>query len=308
MIISRRLRYLFVLCILAIAAPPHVYALDPVPRQWSHLPLDTNFFGMAYAYTEADIGLDPVLRTEDVEMELDTWGVKYIRSFEAFGKSARVDLTQAYQEAEWTGLLDGAPAAVSRHGPSDTFVRIAINLYVAPPLGGKEYAQYRQNAGSETIVGAALAVRLPTGDYKKDKLLNLGQNRFVLRPQLGLMHTWGQWSIDMTGEVAFYGDNDEFFNGNKREQDPMLLVYGSLIHTFRPGHWLGASFGFDSGGEGTINGVEKNDHRKDLGAALSYAYPVTRTSSIVTRYLRTETQEDIGNDSDTLSVNFSLAW
>jgi hypothetical protein len=41
------------------------------PRRWSHLPIDTNYFGAGYAYTEADIGFDPVLTLENVEMELE---------------------------------------------------------------------------------------------------------------------------------------------------------------------------------------------------------------------------------------------
>lgn len=30
-------------------------AQDIEPRRWSHLPLDTNFLGVAYAYTTGDI-------------------------------------------------------------------------------------------------------------------------------------------------------------------------------------------------------------------------------------------------------------
>jgi hypothetical protein len=54
-----------------------------------------------------------------------------------------------------------------------------MNLYGAPPLSGKDYAAYRAKMDVETIVGAGLAVRLPTGQYMDDKLINLGENRFV---------------------------------------------------------------------------------------------------------------------------------
>ncbi|TNF35621.1 MAG: transporter, partial [Gammaproteobacteria bacterium] len=37
-------------------------ALEPDPRRWSHLPMDTHFGGIAYAHTTADIALDPVLQ------------------------------------------------------------------------------------------------------------------------------------------------------------------------------------------------------------------------------------------------------
>ena len=73
------------------------------PRRWSHLPINTNFFGIAYAYTDADIGFDPVIKLEDVTMELDTWAAKYIRTFALFDKTARIDLLQAYQKGHWSG-------------------------------------------------------------------------------------------------------------------------------------------------------------------------------------------------------------
>ncbi len=62
------------------------------------LPTDVNIMGAGYANTKADITIDPVLRLEDVEMELDTWAAKYIHTFEMFDKSARIDVAQAYQE------------------------------------------------------------------------------------------------------------------------------------------------------------------------------------------------------------------
>jgi len=122
------------LMLLACLLTQTASALDVEPRRWSHLPLDTHFVGMAYVTTDADILFDPALELEDVEMDLDIWAAKYIYSFESFGKSSRIDITQTYQDGHWKGLLEGEPAKTSRHGQGDTFVRYAINLYGAPPL------------------------------------------------------------------------------------------------------------------------------------------------------------------------------
>ena len=37
------------------------------PRRWAHLPVDTNFGAIAYAYKEADISFDPVLQIENAK-------------------------------------------------------------------------------------------------------------------------------------------------------------------------------------------------------------------------------------------------
>lgn len=283
-------------------------ALELEPRQWSHLPVGTNFGGVGFAYTTADISFDPVLLIEDAEMDLKTWAGKYIRTFEIFEKSARIDLTQAYHQGEWSGLLDGVPASVTRNGWSDTFLRLAVNLYGAPPLRGREFATYRAGAKDDTIVGMGLAVRLPTGEYMEDKLINLGQNRYTFRPQLGVNHTHGKWTTELTGEVAFYTDNDEFYNGNRLEQKPTYIIHGHLIHTFRPGLWAGAGIGYGYGGESRINGVDKDDKRQDIGWALSLAYPFNRYSGLKITYIGSRKLESTGLDSDTLTAGLSFSW
>jgi len=282
-------------------------AMEFEPRQWSHLPVGTNFAGIGYACTRADISFDPVLKLEDVQMDLQTLAGKYIRTFELFDKSARIDLTQGYQKGEWTGLLDGAPASTSRSGWSDTFVRLAVNLYGAPPLRRKEFVAYRSGLHEETIVGMGLVVRLPTGDYMDDKLINLGQNRFAFRPQLGISHTRGKWTAEVTGEAAFYTDNDEFFNGNKLEQKPVYIVHGHLIHTFRPGLWVSGSVGYDYGGENKLNGIEKDDNKQDIGWGLSFAYPINRQAGFKATYIGSRKLESTGLDSDTLMAVLSVS-
>ena len=285
------------------------YALDPEPRKWNHVPMDTNFAGAAYVYTEADISLDPVLKLEDVEMKMDTLGGVYIRSFELFGKSARIDLTQGYKEATWTGLLDGNPGSTSRSGWSDTLVRFGINLYGAPPLRGEEFFAYRAKHKVETIVGVGLVVRLPTGDYEEDKLLNLGQNRFVFRPQLGFVHNRGKWTTELTGEIAFHKENDEFFNGNTLEQKPMYVLIGHLMRSFKPGQWLGLSFGGEYGGDFKLNGVDKQDTTQlNVGWALNYVHPLSRQASIKFKYIGIRRKELTGFDAETLVISGAYAW
>ena len=278
------------------------------PRRWTHLPVDTNFAAAAYAYTSADIAFDPVLRIEGGDMKLHTGAAGYIRSFELFGKSARVDFVQTYKTGEWAGLLNGVPASISRTGWGDTAARFAINLYGAPPLAGSEYAAYRANTPAETIVGIALAAQIPTGDYMNDKLINLGANRFLFRPELGVVHNRGAWSFEATGGVSFFTDNDEFFNGNRLEQDPLFGLQGHIVYTFRPGLWAATSAGYEVGGISTVNGVSKDDRKENLMWALSVGYPITRQWGIKLAYIGIRKSALVGIDADTFALGLSTFW
>jgi len=278
------------------------------PRQWSHLPVNTNFVGAGYAYTEADIDFDPVLKIENAEMEMNTWAAKYTRSFALLKKMARIDILLPYQEGRWTGLLDGAPTTVKRSGFSDINLRFAINLYGSPPLQGKEYAAYRAEQEIETIIGVGLSVQLPTGAYLSDKLINLGTNRYTFRPQFGVIHKKGNWSLETTGLVALYTDNSEFVSNNKLEQEPLYIIHSHLIYTFPTGVWASASGGYDYGGRSTVAGIKKDDRRQNLAWALSFGLPVSRKMGIKISYIGIRTQESIGTDSDTFLAGLSAFW
>ncbi len=297
---------LLVPLVLVFASPCLAEELEP--RRWTHLPINTTFAGAAYAYTDADIGFSPVLKIEDAQMEMHTWAAKFIRTFSLFEKTARIGLLQAHQKGRWSGLLDGAPKTVHRDGWTDTVLRFAVNLYGAPPLQGKEYAAYRASKKVETIVGAGFSVQLPTGEYMDDKLINLGTNRFTFRPQLGLVHTRGKWSMEATGMIVLYSDNDEFFNESKLEQDPLYAIHGHLIYTFRPGVWAGASAGYNYGGRSTVDEVKKNDRKQNLAWALSFGLPINRHLGVKVAYIGTRTQESTGMDSDTFALGFSAFW
>ena len=91
------------------------------------------------------------------------------------------------------------------------YVQPQAGFVMAALVGQGNYSVYFD---VETIFGTALVIKLPTGDYMDDKLINLGTNRFTFRPQLGVVHNRGKWSMELTGAVYLYTSNDDFFNGN----------------------------------------------------------------------------------------------
>lgn len=278
------------------------------PRRWSHLPMGMNFAGGGYAYTSGGIAFDPVLLIEDAAMEIHTFPLKYIRTFELLGKSARIDWLQSYQDARWSGFLAGVPTSVARSGWSDMSLRFAVNLFGAPPLAGAEFAEYRAATDRETIVGLGLVMQLPTGHYLDDKLLNLGSHRFTFRPQLGIVHRWDKWSAELTASSWIYTDNDEFFDGNRLEQDPFYTLQGHVDYTFRPGLWVGAGVGYGLGAESTVNGIRKDDHKQNLAWILNFGVPIARQWSVKFSYIGTRTLTSVGANADTLAAALAAQW
>ena len=295
-----------VLVLFSMLSPLGAQELDP--RRWSHLPINTNFFGGAYAYTEGNISFDPALLIEDAEVRVNSVALAYIRTFRLYGKSARIDVVQGWRDSRWTGKLDGVETTVKRQGLADTRLRFSVTLLGAPPLSGEEYARYRASTEIETIVGVALNVDLPTGQYKEDKLLNIGKNRFTISPQIGAVHKRGNWTFEGTTTLDFYTNNNSFFNGKKLEENSFFTMQAHAIYDFSPGFWVSASLGYGNGGQSTIDGVEKDDKKEFVAWALSAGYPITKRLSLKAAYVVTRRQRDSGLESDTFTIGFSTFW
>ena len=278
------------------------------PRRWSSLPIGVNFAAAGYASTGAEIAFDPVLRIDNATLDLDTYPVRYIRTFDFAGKQARFDWTQAYQNASWKGLLNGQPASVTRSGWSDMSLRFAVNLIGSPPLSAKEFAKYQKEIEGETIVGVGLIVQLPTGSYLEDKLLNLGTNRVTFRPQLGVVKRQGKWSTETTVSSWIYTHNTDFFGGNILEQDPLYTVQGHVDYTVRPGLWLGGGLGYGAGARSTINDVLKDDRKENLAWIATFAYPISPKTGLKVSYVGIESLANVGADSQSVAVAMSVLW
>jgi hypothetical protein len=294
--------------LLVLAAPSTVAAQDLEPRRWTHLPVGTNVLGVNYGFTAGDLSFDPVLEVQDADVEMHTLSLAYTRYFALAERTARLDLVLPVQSGTWEGLVSGVARTVNRDGLADPVLRLSTILAGAPALTGAEFAEFRKQHAVTTTLGAALEVRLPLGEYQEDKLINLGQNRFGIAPQLGLLHTQGEWSYELTGSVAFFTDNDEFFNGNTLEQDPLYACQAHVVKTFGQEWWLAGGAAYAWAGESTVNGLAKDDERSNLLWGGSVGLRLDGSQSVRLAYMRTDSLNDLGSDTHTLALGWSLRF
>lgn len=61
---------------------------------------------------------------------------------------------------------------------------------------------------------------LPTGDYDSSRILNVGENRRRYVLSAGWMQPiGGKWLMEVSPEIAVYGDNDQYLGNRIRSQD-----------------------------------------------------------------------------------------
>ena len=304
-LIVHRINFLFVLFLSFPAWISSATAQQLEPRRWGHLPTGAQFISIAYLYTDGEIFLDPVLRIEDAEVRQDTLNARYLYSFGLAGRSARIEADVPYARGRWQGLVDGEFTTTEREGFADPRLRLSVLLHGAPALSGKAFNEYQVNHPVNTVIGAAASLRFPVGEYYPDRLINLGNNRFVFRPELGILHTRNRMSYELTGSLSLFGDNDEFWPGDsKREQDPLFLVQGHVVYTITRALWASVSAGYGFGGESRINGVARNDEQENYFWALNLGVATAPNQRFKVAYAAARTNNLVGVDSD----NIVLAW
>jgi len=283
-------------------------AQDLEPRRWTQLPVGTNILGVGYEIRTGDIRFDPALRISDATFTLHTAAVAYNHYFDLWGRTARFDCLIPVQTGEWRGMVNGERASVSRRGLADPRIRFSVNLIGGASVSAEDYAEYIRSQSERTTIGAALSLYLPLGDYDDDKLINLGQNRFTIRPQLGVLHTRGPWSFELTGSTFFYTENDDFFGDNSLEQDPLFGMQAHVVRTLGGGFWLSGGVAYAWGGETQVNGIENDDARSNLLYGLSFGVPVSGNQSLRVGYIRSDTRVDTGADSHCLFLSWTLRF
>lgn len=256
---------------LAVAAPARAQSLEP--RAYANLPVGLNFLLAGYAYSQGDVLLDPSLPVTDAHARVNTLLLGYVRSLDFWGNSGSIGLVLPYAELSASGQIttsgqsEPQSASVTRTGFGDPVLRLAVNLYGAPALPMERFREYRQ----DTIVGASLLVTAPWGRYDGSKLVNVGTNRWSFRPEVGVSQALGSWILEGVLGVTFFTDNDDFFGGHTRTQDPLYAAQAHVIYTFNPRLWASLSSTYYAGGRTSVDGALNNDLQQNSrwGATLS---------------------------------------
>jgi len=296
-----RLGHAFVLA--ATALPAAALAQSIEPRAYSNAPVGVNFVIVGAAYTSGGLAFDPALPVDDVDLKTRSGVLAYARTLDLWGLSGKFDAIVPYSELRGTADFAGQPITRAINGPGDPALRLSVNLYGAPAMGLKEFASYRQ----DLIVGASLQVTPPLGQYDSSRVVNLGGNRWVFKPELGISKSEGPWTLEIKGSATVFTDNTNFYGGQTRKQDPIYGASAHAIYNFKSGIWWSFDGTYFGGGRSTLNGVLSNDLQQNWRAGMTLAFPIDRLNS-VKLYASRGLSARTGNSFDLVGAAWQHRW
>jgi hypothetical protein len=184
-----------------------------------------NFLLAGYSYAAGGVSTDPSLPIENGHVRTQSTLLAYARSLDVFGMSGKIDAVLPYAWLSGTADFLGQPRERTVSGFGDAKFRFSTNFYGAPAMSMEEYKGYKQNV----IVGGSIQVTAPLGQYDSHKAVNIGTNRWAIKPELGISKAWGPLALEAAPAVTFYTDNDDYL-GKTRSQLPIYSVQGHLSY------------------------------------------------------------------------------
>lgn len=275
------------------------------PRRYTQTPTGVNFIAVGYGLSTGNVLMDPALPIEGLDADLDLLFLRYTRSFALLGRSAKVKVVAPWSAGDWVGSLEGEEEIQRRRdsGAGDVRMALEVNFLGAPALDRSQFGEYDQR----WIAGASIQVVAPTGDYEADKLLNLGSNRWTLRPEIGFSRAIEKWTFEGAASVWFFTDNNDFLAGNQLAQRPVHVLKGHVIYAIRPGFWTALGVGWGNGGQTFVNQDARETLQSNWRFAWSIAYPITPAQGIVFG-LGSAVTRRAGGDYDTVSIAYQYSW
>jgi hypothetical protein len=244
-----------------------------------------------------------VLPVSDAHLAVRSLILGYARSISLWGTSGKIDIIAPYGRLSGSAIYRGDLVQRKVDGLFDPALRVSVSLYGAPALTPAEFRNYRQ----DLLVGASVQVTAPVGQYDKERLLNLGANRWSIKPEIGMSKVLGRWTMELSAAATFYSANTSFFQNHRRSQAPVFSAQTHLIYSLPSGAWASLAATYFTGGKTSLDGIADSNLQKNWRLGLTVALPVTRRFSIKANaskgvWART------GNNYDQVSLALQYRW
>ena len=280
-------------------------AQELAPRAYWPAPKGTNLLVVGYQNSSGDVVTDPSLPITGVESNTNFAQLTYQRTLSIFSRTANLQFNVPYTWGLTEGFAEGEFRSRRISAFADARIRLSINLRGAPTMDMVAFQALR--AKPRTIIGVSVLVQAPTGDYEPDKLINVGTNRWSVKPAIGII--WPirpTWLLEFEFDASFFGDNDDFL-GTTRQQDPILSGELHLVKRIRPGFWASLDATYYFGGRTTVGQDLRDDSQRNTRFGGTVLFPFKGRHGIRASFSTGITTAS-GGDFENFSLSYVSVW
>lgn len=291
------------LAVFAFTDPAPARAQDIEPRAYSNAPVGVNFVIAGYVFGRGALSFDSALPITNENLSTSNAVFAYARVLDLWGRSGKFDAIVPYTRLFGTAESRGQTLERAVTGFSTPTFRLSINLVGSPALPLSEFKAWKQ----DLIIGVSLQVSPPWSQYDSSRIVNIGSNRWSVKPEIGISKAVGPWTLEAQAAAVFFTDNNDFNGGNTRSQDPLCSLQGHVIYGFHSGKWLSVDATWFAGGRSTINDELGNDLQQNWRLGATLAIPVSQRNSIKFA-VSSGVSARTGNNFDAIGLAWQHRW
>jgi hypothetical protein len=284
--------------VLSLLSTGAAQAQEMEARAFSPAPVGTKIFVAGIGGQAGAILFDASLQIDHVDADLAIGITAAGYTFALGGRQARI---LGVFPMAW-GRVDGEIGATTYrqdlNGLVDPRIKLSLGLRGAPALTRAQFAGARRH----TIIGAAVTVMPPLGVYHPRQLINLGYNRWGVKPEIGVARTVQKWTIEGSAGLWLHSANRHFYPGHAlKEQEAIGSFQGHVSYAMLRRAWLAFDATWFAGGQSRVDGKESPDRQRNsrLGGTISI---MTFNNQSLKVTVSTGTTTRRGSDFDTLNV------
>jgi hypothetical protein len=244
------------------------------PRAYSPTPLGTTFVAAGLGRARGPILLDPSLDIDDFNGDVWLLTAGIGRVFGVAGHQARVLALFPIAFGSVSGDVQQQTFSQTLRGLADPRFKVTLGLFGSPAT--KTPATQRP-----LVVGTSLTVVAPLGQYDPTTLVSLSRHRWAFKPEVGISHVIGRWTLEAQTGVWLFTTNDQYYPGHAQQsQDPIVAIQTNVSYALTRRSWLAVGGTLFSGGQTRVGGVESPNLQRNSRIGATLSLPIAAKQSV----------------------------
>lgn len=215
------------------------------------------------------------------------------------------NLAAIYIIAPYTDLKQETSATVKKGGLTDPILLFAWGMYNMPALTKEEYTKANKR---NTTSACSVALTLPIGSYDSQQLMNVGGNRYVVKPECQVGTYVGNFYVEVIGGLTHYGNNSSYYGSNVLKQDKLYHLESHIGYGLTPKAFLSFDMFSVNGGNMYLNNKSLNKGQRSLSLGANLSYFVDNHTYFKFIYQDTVNASITSPKVKTLAMSYNYIW
>ena len=295
---------LFCFAVAVLHLPDETWAQFTDAHSYDNTPVGLNQIELSYAYVHSNSSLDTSLVITGAKLNLNQGMVSYARYFGLFHRTMWVEA--GVPLAGLSGSISGTGIQGSVEGVGDSSYQAAMLLKGGPALTVAQFENYKPT----TTLGVSFTLTAPSGQYNASKLLNLGSDRWLFKPEIALSQPFGpeqKWQVDAYANAYFYTDNTSYHGREILHQQPLPGFEGHLSYSFNGNVWVSFDARYSTRATTFVNGVDQNNGQQNFILGSEMNVSINTRNSLLFEFAKAVVHQN-GPALTGFAVKYDYTW